>query len=96
MYCDGVPWLRVHDLRHTTWVKWHVPADTPLPVLKELGGWATLTMVERHAHLGSSQVLAWVTNIVDHGVNLEQAAEPEMKKGLDRSKPLIHTENWGG
>lgn len=64
-----------------------MPAGTPLFMLKGLGGWATLTMVERHAHLGSSQVLAWVTNIVDHGVNLEQAAEPEMKRAWIAPSP---------
>lgn len=44
---DGFRW---HDLRHT-WASWHVQAGTPLPVLKELGGWATLDMVLRYAHL---------------------------------------------
>ena len=44
---DGVRW---HDLRHT-WASWHVQAGTPLAVLKELGGWASLDMVLRDAHL---------------------------------------------
>lgn len=44
---DGFRW---HDLRHT-WASWHVQAGTPLAVLKELGGWATLDMVLRYAHL---------------------------------------------
>ena len=67
----GVPWLRFHDLRHT-WASWHVQAGTPLPVLKELGGWATLAMVERYAHLGVSHVAAWAGNI--SGTNPEQVA----------------------
>lgn len=46
----GVPWLRWHDLRHT-WASWHVQRGTPLHVLQELGGWASLTMVQRYAHL---------------------------------------------
>lgn len=29
---------------------WHVQLGTPLYVLKELGGWATLEMVNRYAH----------------------------------------------
>ena len=65
-----LPWLRFHDLRHT-WASWHVQAGTPLPVLKDLGGWATLTMVERYAHLGVSHVAAWAGNI-DHGTNRVQ------------------------
>lgn len=43
--------FRWHDLRHT-WASWHVQAGTPLPVLQRLGGWATLDMVQRYAHLG--------------------------------------------
>lgn len=58
----GVPWLKFHDLRHT-WASWHAQAGTPLPVLKELGGWATLAMVEKYAHLGVSHVAAWAGNI---------------------------------
>ena len=58
----GLPWLRFHDLRHT-WASWHVQAGTPLPVLQELGGWASLAMVQRYAHLGVSHVAAWASNI---------------------------------
>lgn len=70
----GVPWLRFHDLRHT-WASWHVQAGTPLPVLQELGGWASLAMVQRYAHLGVSHVAAWASNI-GGGTNPVQVAEP--------------------
>jgi integrase len=46
----GLTGVRWHDLRHT-WASWHVQAGTPLAVLKELGGWASLDMVLRYAHL---------------------------------------------
>ncbi len=46
----GLEDFRWHDLRHT-WASWHVQAGTPLLALKELGGWATLDMVLRYAHL---------------------------------------------
>lgn len=58
----GLPTLRFHDLRHT-WASWHVQAGTPLPVLQELGGWASLAMVQRYAHLGVTHVHAWASNI---------------------------------
>lgn len=46
----GIADFHWHDLRHT-WASWHVQAGTPLPVLKQLGGWASLSMVLRYAHL---------------------------------------------
>lgn len=45
--------LHFHDLRHT-WASWHVQNGTPLFVLKELGGWETLDMVKKYAHLDAA------------------------------------------
>ncbi|SEA66115.1 tyrosine-type recombinase/integrase [Paraburkholderia sartisoli] len=44
-----------HDLRHT-WASWHVQRGTPLMVLKELGGWETIEMVQKYAHLAPSHL----------------------------------------
>jgi integrase len=46
----GLTDLHFHDLRHT-WASWHVMRGTPLQVLMELGGWSSLDMVLRYAHL---------------------------------------------
>ena len=46
----GLTDLHWHDLRHT-WASWHIMSGTPIQVLKELGGWASLEMVLRYAHL---------------------------------------------
>jgi len=61
----GVKDFRFHDLRHT-WASWHVQGGTPLLTLKELGGWKTLEMVMRYAHLApehlaqhASAVMFW-------------------------------------
>jgi integrase len=51
--------FRWHDLRHT-WASWHVQRGTPLQVLKELGGWETLEMVQRYAHLSAAHLAQWV------------------------------------
>lgn len=59
---EGFTW---HDLRHT-WASWHVQAGTPIPVLKELGGWRTLTMVNRYAHLAPEHLRQYVGNVSRH------------------------------
>jgi integrase len=46
----GIENFRWHDLRHT-WASWHAQAGTPLHALQELGGWESVEMVRRYAHL---------------------------------------------
>lgn len=48
-----------HDLRHT-WASWHVQNGTPLHVLQELGGWSSLKMVQRYAHLSGEHLRHWI------------------------------------
>lgn len=56
----GLKGFRWHDLRHT-WASWHVMGGTRLEELQKLGGWKTLAMVTRYAHLDSGH-LARVAN----------------------------------
>ncbi len=63
-----------HDLRHT-WASWHVQSGTPLPVLQELGGWSSVTMVQRYAHLSSEHLRAWVNRPPLHVMPGAEAAE---------------------
>ncbi|MBC0853830.1 site-specific integrase [Pantoea stewartii] len=51
----GIKDFRFHDLRHT-WASWHVQDGTPLMVLKELGGWEKLEMVNKYAHLSGEHL----------------------------------------
>ncbi len=46
----GIEDFRWHDLRHT-FATWHRQAGTPTHELQRLGGWKTLEMVERYAHV---------------------------------------------
>jgi integrase len=47
--------FRWHDLRHT-WASWHVMAGTSMAELQELGGWETVAMVRKYAHLNSAHL----------------------------------------
>jgi integrase len=46
----GIKDFRWHDLRHT-FATWHRQAGTPTHSLQRLGGWKSLAMVERYAHI---------------------------------------------
>jgi hypothetical protein len=45
----GLESVTFHAMRHA-WASWQVQAKTPLRILQELGGWATLEMPLRYAH----------------------------------------------
>ncbi|MGH8548889.1 MAG: site-specific integrase [Methylococcales bacterium] len=52
----GIQDFRWHDLRHT-WASWHhAQAGTPLNVLQKLGGWESVVMVRRYAHLSGEHL----------------------------------------
>jgi YD repeat-containing protein len=58
----GIEDFHWHDLRHT-WASWHVQQGTPLMVLKALGGWETLEMVQKYAHLSPSHIAAHANTV---------------------------------
>jgi integrase len=58
----GIENFRWHDLRHT-WASWHVQRGTPLHVLQELGGWESVEMVRRYAHLSGEHLSAYAQNL---------------------------------
>ena len=60
----GIENFRWHDLR-PTWASWHVQAGTPLHVLQELGGWESVEMVRRYAHLSSEHLAEYVNKMSD-------------------------------
>ncbi|QND83741.1 Phage integrase [Chromobacterium vaccinii] len=77
----GIENFTFHDLRHT-WASWLVQAGVPLPVLKEMGGWETLEMVMRYAHLAPSHLSAHAKQI-DIILNSRDTNTAQIEKGLD-------------
>lgn len=51
----GLKGFRWHDLRHT-WASWAVMSGVSLEELQKLGGWKTLAMVTRYAHLSADHL----------------------------------------
>lgn len=78
--------FRWHDLRHT-WASWLIQAGVPLPALQEMGGWESVEMVRRYAHL-STKHLQSHADLLDkmelaHGTNLTH---------LDNGKEVNNTQ----
>lgn len=57
----GIQDFRWHDLRHT-FASYHAMNGTPLLTLKALGGWQSLDMVNRYAHLSAEGARRYVDN----------------------------------
>ena len=72
---SGISDFRFHDLRHT-WASWHVQNGTPLMVLKELGGWEKLEMVNKYAHLSGEHLsrFSGIVTFLAHDREGESAA----------------------
>lgn len=62
----GITDFRWHDLRHT-WASWLVQQGTPLAALKEMGGWESVEMVQRYAHLAPEH-LSQHARLIDSGI----------------------------
>lgn len=52
---SGVNW---HTLRHS-WASWMAMEGTPALILRDLGAWKSLAMVERYSHLNPDSLAAW-------------------------------------
>jgi integrase len=75
----GIEDFRWHDLRHT-WASWHVQNGTALNVLQELGGWESIEMVRRYAHLAPENLAAAAANNLPRGhVLVTEALEDKNK-----------------
>lgn len=66
----GLHNFRFHDLRHT-FASRLAMAGVDLKTLKELGGWKTLSMVERYAHLSGDHLRSAVERLVSAASELK-------------------------
>lgn len=77
---DGFRW---HDLRHT-WATWHVMAGTPLPVLQQLGGWSSYSMVLRYAHVAADYAAGYANgSLRDKNVTSSATVLPDAPQALE-------------
>ena len=74
----GIQDFRWHDLRHT-WATWHRQQGTPTHELQRLGGWKTLSMVERYAHI-APEGLQFAASRLDNPLQSYAMATPEDKR----------------
>lgn len=51
----GIEDFRFHDLRHI-WASWLIQSGVPLSALQEMGGWESIEMVQRYAHLAPNHL----------------------------------------
>lgn len=57
---DGLNW---HSFRHT-WTTWHLEQGTPMEVVKELGGWSSLHVLQKHYnHIRPAHVERYADNV---------------------------------
>jgi integrase len=72
----GITDFHPHDCRHT-WATWHYQANRDLGALQRLGGWKSVRMVMRYAHVNVSELGHTIANLP--GGNLGDTALPEEK-----------------
>ena len=51
----GIERFSTHDCRHT-WASWHYAENRDLLALQALGGWKSIQMVTRYAHLNAAHL----------------------------------------
>jgi len=83
----GLVDVRWHDLRHT-WASWHVQRGTPLHALQELGGWESVEMVRRYAHLAPTHLAPYANAVGTSASHAEDSPVTSTREVID-SCPMI-------
>jgi len=82
----GLQDVTFHTMRHS-WASWQVQAETPLKMLQEMGGWATLEMPLRYAHLAPGHLTQYAErSAIGPAPSTESGTVelPEKKKAVSR------------
>ncbi|MFP1891033.1 site-specific integrase [Lonsdalea quercina] len=81
----GIEDFRFHDLRHT-WASWLVQSGVPLSALQEMGGWESIEMVRRYAHLSPVHLTQHAKQIdcifIKNGTNRSQGINEGIKNAM--------------
>ena len=81
----GDRYARFHDLRHS-WATRAVLAGLDLRSLQQIGGWASLVMVQRYSHPPVSAAQAAMERLADLDPGTESAQSRPSATGRDRSR----------
>lgn len=74
----GMLKFRFHDLR-ATWASYLVMAGTPVRMVQDLGGWASLSMVQRYSHLRPEQRVDAIARL-DFGEGVRESPSGPLKR----------------
>lgn len=77
----GIEDFRFHDLRHT-WASWLIQSGVPLSVLQEMGGWESIEMVRRYAHLAPN-------HLTEHAKQIDSIFEEDVPNMSHKEKSAI-------
>lgn len=77
----GIDDFRFHDLRHT-WASWLIQSGVPLSVLQEMGGWESIEMVRRYAHLAPN-------HLTEHARQIDSIFEEDVPNMSHKEKSAI-------
>lgn len=72
----GIDDFHPHDCRHT-WATWHYQANRDLGALQKLGGWKSVRMVMRYAHVNVAELSHTIDRLP--GGNLGEAHQTQAK-----------------
>ena len=81
------------DLCHT-WASWLIQQGTPITILKEMGGWESLEMVQKYAHLSSQHLQSHTDSLMMDWDTAQKIRQFKYK--IKKPKQLFRLQKFGG